>query len=140
MATHDPLAATIHKTNAMLADIERALQWNDRHRAWSALRVVLHVLRDRLSVEEAVALAAQLPLLVRGAYYEGWCPSRVPIRIRTRDAFFERVAAELPDLTAHQIEELTRQVLKVVADHVSLGEVEHVARILPTQISALWAS
>jgi uncharacterized protein (DUF2267 family) len=31
---------------------------------------VLHALRDRLTVEEASDLAAQLPMLIRGLYYE----------------------------------------------------------------------
>jgi uncharacterized protein (DUF2267 family) len=33
---------------------------------------MLHALRDRLPPEIAVHLSAQLPMLVRGIYYEGW--------------------------------------------------------------------
>ena len=44
----------------------------DEAAAYSVLRAVLHQLRDRLTPEEAVDLAAQLPLIVRGIYFEGW--------------------------------------------------------------------
>ncbi len=69
MSANDPFSGTVQKSNAWLTDIMRRMDWDDRQRAWAALRAVLHVLRDRLSVDEAVALGAQLPLLVRGAYY-----------------------------------------------------------------------
>ena len=43
---------------------------------------MLHAVRDRLQVNDAVSLGAQLPELLRGAYYEQWRPAkqRRPIR------------------------------------------------------------
>jgi len=66
--------STIQTTNVWLHDIMERLGWQDRHRAYHALRAVLHALRDRLPVDQAAALGAQLPMLVRGFYYEGWHP------------------------------------------------------------------
>jgi hypothetical protein len=37
---------------------------------------MLHVLRDRLTIQEAVQPGAQLPMLIRGLYWEGWDPAR----------------------------------------------------------------
>jgi uncharacterized protein (DUF2267 family) len=139
MSANDPFAVTVHKSNAWLTDIMRRMGWDDRQRAWAALRAVLHVLRDRLSVEEAVSLGAQLPLLVRGAYYEGWRPNGKPERIRRREQFFERVGAELRGYDDMDLEELTNVVLDVTAEHISPGEAGHLARVLPRQISELWA-
>jgi uncharacterized protein (DUF2267 family) len=63
----------MQKTQIWLKDLMSQLDWEDRpHKAYLALRTVLHALRDRLTVEEAVQLGAQLPMLVRGFYYEGW--------------------------------------------------------------------
>jgi len=59
------------------------------------LRVVLHTLRDRLTPDEAVNLGAQLPMLVRGFYFEGWRPSQTSTRQRTREAFVSDVRAGL---------------------------------------------
>ena len=38
--------------------------------------VLLQALRDRLTVDEAVEFAFQLPQLLRVIYYEGWTPAR----------------------------------------------------------------
>lgn len=139
MPMNDPFETTLQKTNLWLGEINRRMGWDDRQRAWSALRAVLHVLRDRLSVDEAVGLGAQLPLLVRGAYYEGWHPSGKPDRIRKREDFVDRVASELRRQDGADVDEVTNVVLDVIGEHISPGEAGHLARVLPRQISELWA-
>jgi uncharacterized protein (DUF2267 family) len=49
---------TLQKTQIWLNDIMEALGWQDRHRAYLALRGTLQALRDRLTVEEAAHLGA----------------------------------------------------------------------------------
>ena len=58
-----------------------------------ALQVVLHALRDRLPVEAVAALGSQLPLLVRGMYYEGWSPSETPVQESEKEEFLSQIAA-----------------------------------------------
>ena len=62
---------TVQTTNAWLKEIME-VTGPDRHRAYRVLAAVLHALRDRLTVDEAAQLAAQLPILVRGLYYDQW--------------------------------------------------------------------
>lgn len=131
-------ATTTEKTRVWLNDIMRRLDWDDPHRAWSALRAVLHVLRDRLTVEDAAALGAQLPMLVRGAYYEGWRPSEKRARLRHPEQVYAKVAEELQgyaDMVV--VEEVTRAVLDVMADHVSVGEAQHLRERLPKDLRDL---
>jgi len=115
------------------------LGWVERQRAYHALREVLHALRDRLSVGEAVALAAQLPLLVRGVYYEGWHPAGKPVK-HHRDAFLAHLCDALRGLGPGGAEAVTRAVFRVLGRHVSHGGTEHVRRTLPADFRALWAS
>ena len=76
-------STTVDKTNRVLKDIEQAYNWpkERRNQSYAALRSVLHALRDRLTVEETAQLAAELPMLIRGIYYESWHPSRVPVKM-----------------------------------------------------------
>ena len=129
---------TIHKTNVWLKDVMAELGWEDHQRAYHALRAVLHALRDRLTVEEATDLGAQLPMLIRGFYYEGWNPSRTPVAEHKREEFLRHVADEFRGDLAANPEQITRVVFKVVAKHVTAGEIEDVKRILPEPIRALW--
>ena len=76
---------TLQLTYAWLHELAEQMGTQDRHRAYHALWAVLHALRDRLTVEEVAALGAQLPLLVRGIYYEGWHPGNKPLKTRRED-------------------------------------------------------
>ena len=66
----DSLDHSIQETNLWLKAVMRRLDTEDRHLAYVALRAVLQALRDRIGPENAVHLAAQLPTLIRGIYYE----------------------------------------------------------------------
>jgi uncharacterized protein (DUF2267 family) len=60
--------STVQTTHVWLNDILERLGWEEPYRAYHALRAVLHALRDQLPVNQLAALAAQLPMLVRGFY------------------------------------------------------------------------
>lgn len=110
--------------------------------AYSYLRAVLHALRDRLTVEEAVHLAAHLPTLIRGVYYEGWKPSRAPQKIRTVDEFCRHVEDGFGGVQpAGGVDTLagTEAVLGFLEQHVDAGEMEHVRSQLPKELRALFA-
>src|SRR5207244_10803937 len=66
---------TIQRTNNWLKDLMQELNWSDRRKTYVVFRCVLHALRDHLSVRDAVYVGEQLPMLIRGAYYEHWEPS-----------------------------------------------------------------
>src|SRR6267143_3288633 len=86
---------TLQKTNSWLNNLMRGLDWQDRNKAYLALRVTLHGLRDRLTVEEVAQLGAQLPMLIRGFYYEGWDPTGKPLKERHKEQFLARIAQEM---------------------------------------------
>ncbi|MEU0970031.1 DUF2267 domain-containing protein [Streptomyces sp. NPDC005917] len=104
--------------------------------SYGALRATLHALRDRLTVDEAVDFGAQLPMLVRGLYYDGWDPSRVPVKM-DRDEFLDRVRAEFPAQVDGGMEQLVRTVLGALKSRISEGEWRHVKAVLPKDLDQL---
>jgi uncharacterized protein (DUF2267 family) len=129
--------STIQTTNIWLNDVMRELGWTERHKAFHALRSVLQTLRDRLSVTEAAQLSAQLPLLIRGVFFEGWHPADKPLRERHWDQFVAHVSESFALDTDVDPTEITRVVLRVLCRHVAEGEAESLRRVLPAQIREL---
>ncbi len=127
----------VHNANLWLKDVMEELDWEDRHRAYAALRATLQALRDRLTVEEAAQLGAQLPTLVRGIYYEGWHPSGKPLKERHKEDFLRHIAHALRYDAQAEPENVARAVFRVLAHRVTVGEMEDVRRILPGEIRAL---
>ena len=80
---------------AWLRELARMPPFQSEGQAYAAFRAVIHSLRDRLEMHEAVHLAGQMPTLVRGIYYEGWVPSRAPNDERTLPEFLASVRKSL---------------------------------------------
>ena len=125
------------KTEIWLKEIARELDDEDRQYAYRALRAVLHTLRDRLTVDMAAKLAAQLPTLIRGIYYEDWDPSRTPLPIRDVATFLDHVADEGQMAGETEASLATAAVLRVLFSHVSDGELDEVLAVLPDTLGAM---
>lgn len=134
IANVDSIKRTIQKTNEWVKDLEGELGTDNSAYAWRALKGSLQVLRDRLTVDEAAQLAAQLPQLVRGAFYEGFDPSRQPERIRDREAFLERLMqrAQLDDTA--EAARVAAAVTRVLRRRISADEVDQALAQLPAEI------
>ena len=118
----------------LLAKLGAQLGVEDRREAYRVLRAYLHALRDRLTVDEAAQLAAQLPELIRGVYYEGWNPSATPVRYRGFADFLDRVASEagLDGETAASY--AVGAAAEVLRRHVSTGEIDDIRAQLPEEL------
>ena len=129
---------TVQKTNSWLKEVMQEIHRDDRRKAYLALRATLHALRDRLTVEEVAQLGAQLPMLIRGFYYEGWDPTHKPLRLRDKEEFLGLVAEEFRTDDTLNPELIARAVFKVLADRVTAGEIEDVKHVMPAEIRELW--
>jgi uncharacterized protein (DUF2267 family) len=110
----------------------------DRNVAWHVLGAVLRSLRDRLPLELAAHLGAQLPLLVRGTYYDQFRPGHAPAKIYTEKEFLTYVASELGGIRPVNVRKATRSALAVLTHHVTPEQVDIVKRSLPEAIRELW--
>jgi uncharacterized protein (DUF2267 family) len=133
------VARSVEKTNVWLDELAAELGTDDRKAAYEVLRGFLHALRDRLTVEEGAQLAAQLPELIRGIYYEGWQPAKTPARYGDIDSFLERVANQAPLHGETEASYAAAAAARVLSRHVSSGEIEDVLATLPAAIRPLFA-
>ncbi len=106
----------------------------DKQRCYHALRGVLFALRDRLTVEEAFHLSAELPMLIRGIFWESYHAADKPERFRSRDEFLEKVNHELSQIAPMNAEEATRAVFHVLERHIPQGELDDVKHMLPEHV------
>ncbi len=130
---------TLQKTHSWLNAIMTELGWeDDRHRAYLALRTVLHLLRDHLPVEEAMDLGAQLPMLIRGFYYEGWTLSGKPVKERRKEEWLAHVNQAFRQDARIDAEQVVRAVFRVLAERITAGEIADVKHMVPAALRELW--
>lgn len=133
----DVFDKTLQTTHIWLDDIMAAIG-PDRSVAWKVLSAVLHKLRDRLPLEMVAHLGAQMPLLIRGVYYDRFDPTIIPTNWSTADQFVEEVASELAGSRRINAKDAIHVVLGALDDHISEGQMDKVYRALPKSIRALW--
>lgn len=129
---------TVHASNTWLHEITSRLGWNDRQKGYRVLRASLHALRDRMPINEAAQLSAQLPMLLRGVFFEGWRPSATPTKVRSRDEFLSGLRQAFSHDQDFEAEAAFREVISVMRFHISAGEMEDIRRAMPDEIKTLW--
>lgn len=112
----------------------------DRQLSWKVLSTVLHKLRDMLQPELAAHLGAQLPLLVRGVFYDLYEPSKQPTAFRTREDFISEIEKWLADVRPVDPVLAIQTVFAVLNRHLSAGQVAKVREALPASTRSLWAA
>lgn len=127
----------VDDANRLLKDIERAEGWeNHRNESYAALHSVLHTFRDRMTVDQAAHFASQLPLLVRGIFYDGWRPSKVPVKMN-REGFIAAVRQEFPYKVHTSIEDLIVVVMQALVNATTEDIVDKTVSLLPTDLREL---
>lgn len=133
----DVFDRTLQITNTWLGEIMETLG-PDRQIAWHTLGAVLRSVRDRIPLGLAAHLGAQLPLLVRGAYYDQWRPSEQPRNWRSLDEFVSIVSADLRNVRPVDPKDAARAVFGVLDRHLDPGQAGNVRDALPEEVRDLW--
>lgn len=129
---------TVQESNGWLKQLQAELEPCNREQAYRALRAVLHVLRDRLPETAVLGLSAQMPMLLRGLFLEGWRPQDGPSHVNTTEAFTEAVQDRLGERFPRDALAVSTAALEVMTDHLDPGEVDKLIRYLPAHLRALW--
>jgi len=132
----DVIDHTVAKTYEWLHQVAKRDEFDDLNRAYRVLRAVLHALRDRVEPNVAAHLAAQLPLLVRGIFYEGWDPAKTPMRMSLTE-FLARVEKEAGLKGTSEAEEAARAVMTVCWAELGEGTMGHLISVLPSDFAVL---
>ncbi len=133
----DVFDTTLQHTNLWLKDLMERLGVDRKH-AYRVLCATLHAVRDRIGPENAVHLGAQLPMLMRGFYYEGWHPAGTPTKIRHTEAFLDYVNGEVFRGLGIDPEEAVRAVFETMANRLDAGEVEKLMKLFPQELRGFW--
>jgi uncharacterized protein (DUF2267 family) len=121
-----------------LTNLTQRLGWHDRERVYLALMATLHALRDSLPRDEAIYLGAQLPVLLRGLYYEGWHPSARIARTKSRSAVIERIQEGVHRDPGIDAENVAEAVFALLAERMPAAELEDAKAATPSALRMFW--
>jgi uncharacterized protein (DUF2267 family) len=132
------LDTSLQLTHEWLHEVGSELGFDNECAAYAALRATLHAAKDRLPVKLVAHLGAELPMLVRGMYYNGWHPSARPKAAHDED-FFDSIGA---DLLGHDeledVEAVAGAVLRVIDRRIAPGQIARVLDALPEKVRQVW--
>lgn len=128
------LEETNHWPKLMMGE----LGTDSRRNAFGALRGALHALRDWIGVDNSDHLGSQMPMLLRGAYCEGWHPAATPPRERHLADFIDHVADELPRGSQANAAEAAQACFAGMSQCLDRGEMLKLRKVLPHKALNLW--
>ena len=131
--TPDTFDTAVQKGNIWLKDIEQAGKLRSRFQAYAALRSVLHALRDCLPPAEAVKFSAQMPLMVKGVFFDGWKLTPKPLRL-SRVEFDAHIRRSLKEQTGVDPYTALKAVLTALHRHISPSVLETIQTVLPREV------
>lgn len=133
---------SLHKTNTLLKELMENMNWQNREKALTAFRATLHSLRDILPIQEIPQFASQLPIMVRGLYYENWKLMQQPLRIKSVNEFYELVRLKLGraslNFSTEDLKRFTRATIQLLSKRVSKGEMKDVKNALRKNLKGLF--
>ncbi len=129
---------TVQLTHEWINELTDRLDWSSQRDALRLLRTTLHQIRDHLLVDEVAQLAAQLPLLIRGMFFEGWVPKKTPIKQRHIKDFISDIEQYVGSVADYRGSEDIQKVFKLINARISNGEILDVRASLPEEIRSFW--
>lgn len=139
MATHlGTFDASLRESQEWVTDLMERLHFADPHRTLRALTAVLHALREELSAEQNAALAAQMPALIRGIYFQDWQPRAKEPKHTPRNVFLRRIDSAFASYEAPPDPAAVAEAVFAMLQVRISGECRKIRRTLPSDLGSLW--
>ena len=110
-------------------------------------RAVFRSLRELLTLEENFQLIAQLPIILKGLYVEGWAPQKKnKKRSKKLDDFYldvikeEGAKARKDFTTEDEIKKGVNAVFTVLRMYISEGQMKDAKAVVPDEIKILFSA
>ena len=129
---------TTHEAHEWVNDLAGRTGWVSERGVLHLLRHVLVLIRDHLPPDEMAQLSAQLPLILRGMYFEGWRPAAKPVRMRHAADVIAAVDADVGGMEEYRGQADIVAVFELLNARISRGEVEDLRACLPQGFRDLW--
>lgn len=134
----DVIDHSVHLTHEWINELAARLGWSSKRSTLRLMRITLHRIRDHLQVDEVAQVSAQLPILVRGFFFEGWVPKHTPIRERHAPDFIAFIAGQMSDAEEFRGQDDIKCVFDLLNARISRGEVEDIRANLPAGLRDMW--
>ncbi len=129
---------TVQLTHEWINEVRDRLGWSSSRDALRLLRVTLAQIRDHIGHDQVAQLSAQMPLLIRGMFFEGWTPAQTPVADRSADSFVKVIADKVSDVQDWRGSDDIAAIFNTLNSRISDGEIADVKANLPKHIRALW--
>jgi len=133
----------VNETNHFLEELASQLgNADDTDLAFRVTRSVFHALRKRIVPGESMNLVAQLPMLLKAVYVDGWNINQEISKSKTFEDFLKDVRS-MSNIQASDFadDEVARTritaVFKALQEYVSDGELVDIISELPLEIAEL---
>lgn len=129
---------TTHEAHEWVNDLAGRTGWSNEREVLHLLRAVMTKIRDHLPVDEMAQFSAQLPIILRGMFFEGWQPKLTPVRERRAADFIASIDAVVGDVIGYQGPADIKAVFNTINAHISRGEIEDIRACLPQDLRDMW--
>lgn len=128
---------TLQSTNGWLGRLMEDLG-TSRQEAWHILGAVLRLVRDRLPVDHAAHFGAELPMLIRGHYYDQYRPAGMPEKWRTDSEFVEKLEKGLDPVGPVEPKRAAVAVFGLITRELDAGLVVKIRDAMPEDVREAW--
>lgn len=130
----------LHDSHAFTAEVARELETENKDKARRITRAVLHAVRDRLPLNEAIHFGQQLLMIWKGIYFDQLDAGKMPVKIRDQAHFIQFIiskdyGAEKEDFCDESdVRNALHAVFNALESTVDPGVLQHVKGALNKEI------